>query len=400
MNQHYDIAVCGAGLVGLSFACELANTRFKVLLLDGANEPSLGPITEPCQDGYQLNSGYSPRVSALNLASVKMLENLGALSAVARRVTFKEMLVKDAAGTSSIAFTAEDIKQNDLGIIVENQLVVDGLLQQLHQADNVHLKFAAKLTSADPIDSGYRLGFDDDTTADCELLVGADGGNSIVRELAGLQTLAWDYGQNALVTTIQTELPHGEIARQWFTETGPLAFLPLADPHLCSIVWSTAEVDQLLSLDDGSFCDQLSENSEEDLGQVVACDKRFSFPLRQQQAYRYVKSNLALIGDAAHTIHPLAGQGANLGLADARTLASFIKQSVFSDESHGSLSLLNRYVRARQPHNIAMSIAMEAFKRLYAKQTPVIGWLRNTGMAVFENNKMIKATIARLASGQ
>ena len=413
--KDFDVIICGGGLVGLTLANALGDSHLTVALIDGQSCPVLAGANsteqneKPLLDNYKLRSGYAPRVSAINLASKNILENLGVWQEVNRICAFDQMSVRDTSGSAHIEFSAEDIKLESLGYIVENRQVLASLANKVSTYKNLTCYWNTKVEDVleeasetseqeSEFHRAYLLYAADEKLA-CDLLVGADGGNSRIRELANIKTIRWSYDQEALVTTIQTEQPHGGIARQWFTEEGPLAFLPLADPNFCSIVWSLNDVSLHKQASEASFCASLSVASEGELGEILGTDERFSFPLAQQHAFRYVKSNLALIGDAAHTIHPLAGQGANLGFADANALAIELKQAKFSESNIGDLRLLRRYEQSRQAHNLLMTSVMEAIKRLYTSSDPGINWLRNTAMKAANGNDMLKSMMTRLASG-
>jgi 2-octaprenylphenol hydroxylase len=413
--RDFDVIICGGGLVGLTLANALGSSNLSVALIDGQDcpllpDPDFQDVENTHLNQYQLQSGYDPRVSAINVASKNILENLGVWQNVNRICAFDQMSVRDASGSAQIKFFASDIKLESLGYIVENRQILAALANNLSAFTNITCFWNTRVKDIEenPAENrseaseenprAYLLHAEDKEMA-CDLLVGADGGNSRVRELADIKTLRWRYDQEALVTTIQTELPHGKVARQWFTQEGPLAFLPLADPHYCSIVWSLNDVSQHKNATPKDFCASLNEASENELGKIVGIDERFSFPLAQQHAFRYVKNNLALIGDAAHTIHPLAGQGANLGFADASALASELKQAKFSESGVGDLDLLRRYEKSRQAHNLLMTSVMEALKRLYTSGDPGVNWLRNTVMKVANDKAVLKTMMTRLASG-
>jgi len=398
METQFDIAVCGGGLVGLMFANLLSHTNYRIALIDAGPLPTSAPTSVPKLNGAELNSGYAPRVSALNASSMALLERCDVLSRLDRYARFSEMLVKDGEGTGEIRFSAEDIGLPQLGMVIENHWVVEMLYQRLTQIENVELLFDTEVLGISESSSGTEIRFGEDQMLICDLVVGADGGNSRVRELKGLRTGGWSYGQTAVVTTIQTEAAHHNIPRQWFTAEGPLAFLPLADPTLCSIVWSHRDAASILGLAPEAICALLTEASESDLGKVLALDQRFSFPLKQQHVYRYVSRGVALIGDAAHTIHPLAGQGANLGFADAEALAMEIRQTQFSGEKPGDINVLRRFSRARQPHNLVVAAAMETLKHMYGRQTPGVGWLRNQAMGLLKKSGPLKAILMKLVN--
>jgi 2-octaprenylphenol hydroxylase len=225
-----------------------------------------------------------------------------------------------------------------------------------------------------------------------------------VRELAGFRTREWDYGHRALVTTVETERGHGATAWQRFLSSGPLAYLPLPEHdghHFCSIVWSVEHglADDLEAMDEEAFRAALGAALEYRLGEVVACSARVCFPLRQRHAIDYIKPGVALVGDAAHTIHPLAGQGINLGLQDVAALADEVLAGVARGEDPGSYQLLRRYQRRRKGENLLMMAAMEGFKNLFgARQLPV-RWLRNQGLKWVDRSGPLKYQMMRHAMG-
>jgi 2-octaprenylphenol hydroxylase len=409
-----DVLVVGGGLVGLTLVNALKGSRLRVALID-SHPPPLGAasLDAPVEqtessvvDSFTLNSGVSPRVSAINLASETLLKRLGAWpTASEQRQAYTSMRVWDSRGTASIQFDAAMTPSDHLGTLVENAALTQALYQQAlcfkteAQHTEISLGYGLGLETLEAVEDGYLAVLTDGTRVRTRLLVGADGGASAVRQLTNLKITEWSYAQQAVVTTIQTEHNHEGIARQCFTPIGPLALLPLANPHWCSVVWSSDEASTLMALDDEQMCRRLTVASESVLGEVLAVDRRQVYPLQQRHALRYVKPSLALIGDAAHTIHPLAGQGANLGLADAQALARELQQCRFDGGSPGDISRLRRYERSRQPANVLMTAVMEGFKRLFNSSDPGVNWLRNTGMSMLNKQGTFKAMVARLASG-
>jgi 2-octaprenylphenol hydroxylase len=249
-----------------------------------------------------------------------------------------------------------------------------------------------------------RLTLDNHCVLSAQLLIAADGANSAVRRHFQFATKQWDYGQHAIVTTITTKNPNQLTAWQRFMPTGPLAFLPLnniGDDHCCSIVWSqdSAEAQRLMALDDKQFCKALSRASEYCLGEVLNIQKRHLIPLRQSHATDYVMPRVALIGDAAHSIHPLAGQGANLGFSDAQVLAQEIGQACARELDLGDLTLLKRYQRRRKPENLATMAAMEGFKRLFGAQNSTLRLIRNYGLSAINGLGAIKNKLVKQAMG-
>ena len=398
MDQQVDVLIVGGGLVGLSLACALTSSRLSITVIDagGAPEAVTGAAAE--RQDYSLRSGFEARVSAINPASREFLSRIDAWPAE-RICAFSRMSVWDGRGTAHIEFDADSISEPALGYIVENRNLLSSLRSA---ASGVDLRFDTEISAIESGPEGYRVQLADGEWLACRLLVGADGGNSLVRERCGIRTVGWRYGQDALVTNVMTSLLHGHTARQCFTAIGPLAFLPLETPdeNLCSIVWSTDRTDELLALDEGELCRRLTLAFEGALGEVIGVDKRYSFPLRQQHALSYVRPHLALIGDAAHVIHPLAGQGVNLGFGDARALAIELAECRFSGQSPGDVSLLRRYQRSRRPFNVMVSSAMEGFRRLYGGDRPAVNWVRNTGMRIVNDSGLVKSVVMKLACGR
>ncbi|MEX2367837.1 MAG: FAD-dependent monooxygenase [Pseudohongiellaceae bacterium] len=401
MRQQVDVLIVGGGLVGLALACGLSSSRVSVMVVDGQKAPAEGKTSPALRDGWQLNSGFDLRVSAVNPASKSYLERIGGWPRD-RTCAFTGMVVRDSRGSGCIEFNADHRGEPALGYVVENRNILANLRSQADTCKNLELRWESPITSIDLVDGVYRVQLDEATKVECGLLVGADGGNSLVRKSCGLRGFEWEYDQQALVTTVMTEVPHQQMARQWFTRHGPLAFLPLAsaDQTLTSMIWSSSEADGLMAMDDESFCHRVTEASEGTLGEIIACDIRRTFPLRQQHVFKYVAPHLVLIGDAAHTIHPLAGQGLNLGLADAQALGLLINECRFSGRQPWSPQLLRQYRLARQPANILMGLVMEAFTRLYTPDQPTVNWLRNTGTRLLDTSPRLKSLLVRLASGR
>lgn len=401
MAEHeYDVVVAGAGMVGAAFASLLATTEsgknLRIAVLEAR------PFEMP-----DLSESFDPRVVALTALSRKLLEDTGAWEQIAaRRVCpYQRMEVWEADGTGHIEFDCAEVRQPSLGHIVENALVVEALWQRLEALENVTLLCPATVVDLERQPEGVAISLADGSVINTKLLAAADGAQSKVRELCGLQLRQWEYGHHAIVTTVTTEKNHDFTARQRFLPEGPLAFLPLqtetGDCHQCSIVWSQqAEVAELLmTLDDDAFCEALTRAGESCLGNVVAVDKRYKIPLKQRHAVDYVVPGVALMGDAAHTIHPLAGQGVNLGFQDVIVLVEEVERAVSRGLSPGDMWALGRYQRRRKPHNLGTMAVMEGFKRLFEKQPLPIRLLRNDGMNTVNRLGPIKNLMVRQAMG-
>ncbi len=392
-----DLIIVGAGMVGSTLALALEGSGLDILVLDAS------PLEAA---DFDPQGGFEPRVSALSAASQRIFERLGAWPGMsARRVSpYTDMHVWDGSGTGQIHFSAETVHAEVLGHIVENRVVQDALLETMQRRGGQRLLGAARFERLERMPQGWQLTLDDGRQLNAPLLVAADGANSAVRRLAGCETREWDYLHQAIVTSVRCSEPHQRTAWQRFTDDGPLAFLPLerdGDQHWCSIVWSVTELEarRLMALDDVAFRAALGRAFEQRLGEVEEVDPRLCIPLRQRHAKRYVQPGLALIGDAAHTIHPLAGQGVNLGLLDAAVLAEVIEAAMARGERPEDIRVLSRFERRRMPHNLAMMAAMEGFERLFQADPLPLRWLRNTGLKAVQALPEAKALFVRQALG-
>ncbi|WP_339479718.1 MULTISPECIES: 2-octaprenyl-3-methyl-6-methoxy-1,4-benzoquinol hydroxylase [unclassified Pseudomonas] len=391
-----DLLIVGAGMVGSALALALQGSGLQVLLLDGS-PMSVKP--------FDPQAAFEPRVSALSTASQRILDRLGVWDGItARRASpYTDMHVWDGSGTGQIHFSAASLHAEALGHIVENRVVQDALLDRLHDGD-LGLLANARLEQMRRSGDDWLLTLADGRTLRAPLVIAADGANSAVRRLTGVATREWDYLHHAIVTSVRSARPHRMTAWQRFTDSGPLAFLPLerdGQHDWCSVVWSTppGEAQRLMALDETEFCSELERAFEGQLGTVLSADPRLCVPLRQRHAKRYVAEGLALIGDAAHTIHPLAGQGVNLGFLDAAMLAEVLLQAAGRGERLAGVKVLSRYERRRMPHNLALMAAMEGFERLFQADPLPVRWLRNTGLKLVDRMPEAKALFVREALG-
>ncbi|SCY86490.1 2-octaprenylphenol hydroxylase [Pseudomonas sp. NFACC37-1] len=396
MELRADLLIVGAGMVGSALALALQDSGLQVLLLDGS-PMSVKP--------FDPQAAFEPRVSALSTASQRILDRLGVWEGITTRRAspYTDMHVWDGSGTGQIHFSAASLHAETLGHIVENRVVQDALLDRLHDCD-LGLLANARLEQMRRSGDDWLLTLADGRTLRAPLVIAADGANSAVRRLTGVATREWDYLHHAIVTSVRSTRSHRMTAWQRFTDNGPLAFLPLerdGQHDWCSIVWSTTPEDaqRLMALDDSEFCNELERAFEGQLGPVLSADPRLCVPLRQRHAKRYVAEGLALIGDAAHTIHPLAGQGVNLGFLDAAVLAEVLLHAAGRGERLADVKVLSRYERRRMPHNLALMAAMEGFERLFQADPLPVRWLRNTGLKLVDRLPEAKALFVREALG-
>lgn len=378
-------------MVGSALGCALGEQGFSVAVIE-LREPE----TSWPQDEIHL------RVSALNHASQCILENLGVWRRMdgMRISPYREMHVWDATGSGSVHFHAADIGEPDLGHIVENRVTQLALWEKLEQLNPVNIHCPERIESLEKPGAHQLLHLTGGATITADLVVAAEGANSPLREMAGISSSGWQYNQHAIVATIWPEQHHREVARQRFMPTGPLAFLPINDGR-CSIVWSTspAEASRLMALDDETFCSELSEAGEWMLGAVNRVGPRGEFPLRLRNANQYIKPGLALVGDAAHGIHPLAGQGVNLGFLDAATLTDILQDARKAGHALGAFPTLRRYERARKGADMVMLGVMDLFKRLFSNDNRPLSLIRNLGLDLADASGPIKHLIMRRAMG-
>ena len=417
--EDYDIVIIGGGITGLALARCLQDSNLRLALVDAGPGDSASPESDSSSAGSAQSGSrqrFEPRVSALTMASTELLRRLKAWEGILAHgaCPFQDMVVWDAEGTGSVHFAAAEVHQFAFGYITENAAITASL-NELLQQDRLTL---LRNTTVEDIASGrlssidthhHRVRLNNGSLLNARLLVGADGGNSLVRRRLNFKVKEWDYGQQAIVTTVKTQHSHNYTAWQRFLPSGPLAFLPLLNPDssgaddqfYSSIVWSCrAELAQeLMGLDDDAFAARLEQAFEARLGRVEQVDPRHAFPLRQMHATNYVAEGAALVGDAAHTIHPLAGQGVNLGLQDVEVLARVIEEALHRHEDFSSRQVLSRYQRQRKGPNLAMMGVMEGFKRLFESDDLMLRWLRNTGFNQVDRLPVVKRQLMSRAMG-
>lgn len=387
-STSFDIVVIGGGMVGAVLAVALERAGFAVGLVEAKRPPA-----------FDASGDYDLRVSAIAPGPRRLLENLGLWEPVAaRRVSpYRGMRVWDAGGRALLEFEHSALGLPELGHIVENNLIVDaawaalGGVRVFCPAMLKTLKVGADAASVE-LDDGRRLS--------ASLVVGAEGANSPVRRLAGIPTVGWSYRQRCTVGSVTPEKPHRAIAWQRFTPTGPVAFLPLADGR-CSLAWHADEplADELAALDDATFCARLTHASDGVLGEIRSVGRRAAFPLRLLHAADYARERVALVGDAAHVVHPMAGQGVNLGLLDAAVLADVLERGREAGRDPGDAALLRRYQRPRKTENLAMLAATDVFKHVFGNRHPVAAFLRDRAIAAADGLAPVKQTMMRHAAG-
>lgn len=387
MNRQTDIIIVGGGMVGGTLALALAQqSNLQITLLEA--KP---PATLTADDAWQL------RVSAINSASQQLFTTLSVWQQLMpqRLGPYDTMQVWEK--NSLLDFAAADIGAPWLGHIIENGHLEQAIFQQLQTHKNIELLCPANASAL----ANQTITLDNGDILTAPLIIAADGSHSKIRDWAEIPAQGWAYQQQGLVAVVETELAHQQCARQHFLPGGPLAFLPLAASHQCSIVWSlpNKQADELKNSHETAFCEQLAQAFDFKLGKLRLLSERAAFPLNLQHTQFYVKTGLALVGDAAHSVHPLAGQGVNLGLQDARVLADIVCKAHHQGRSVGSLQVLKKYQRARLAENTLMQLSLDGINRLFASDLPGLAKLRQFGLQQVNRLDFLKNQLIRQAAG-
>jgi 2-octaprenyl-3-methyl-6-methoxy-1,4-benzoquinol hydroxylase/2-octaprenylphenol hydroxylase len=387
----HDVAVVGAGMVGAALALRLAESGFDVALIEAREPPP-----------WRAEDDVDLRVVALAPSSVAFLDRVGAWKNIAasRAYAYTHMHVWDAAAPGALNFDAREQGESALGYIVENRLIQSALWNSLKQA-HIALRVPANVVSTD-VDADRRvLALDDGTSLSAKLVIAADGAESALRKMAGIETTERGYAQRAIVAHVKTDRPHESTAWQRFLPHATLAFLPLGDGR-SSIVWSAPvdEVERLLALDDAAFCRELGAAFDFRLGNITATTKRVAIPLRLLLAKRYVAPRLALAGDAAHVVHPLAGQGVNLGLRDAAELADALIDARESKRDFAAEIVLRRYERRRRSDDSLSAYAFDAIQRVFGSERLPLAAARGAVLSIVDRLPPLKKLFARHAAGR
>jgi len=388
MNNQYDVLIAGGGMVGGTLACALGGSGLRVGVIEA-------------QTMAAVDKDRGLRVSAITLASQTVFENVGAWDGMcAQRVAPVEVM-RVWEDNSMLNFDSAELGEPCLAWIIENSVIVAALAARLCRFANIEVLSPARVATAQAGEERVIVQLEDGRELQAKLLVGADGADSLVRRAAGICWTRHNLGQSAIVAVVQTERAHERTAWQHFLTTGPLAFLPLADPQQVSIVWSadTVRATELMNLDVTAFNAELQTAFGDYLGSVRLASERAAIPLALGFAHQYTSHRAALIGDAAHTVHPLAGQGVNLGILDAATLAEVLLAAAGKKRDLGAQALLRRYERARKGADQGMQAVTGGFRYLFGSQLPGLRALRDGGLRVTEQLQPVKNYLMRRASG-
>ncbi len=389
-SNQYDILIVGAGLAGATLACALKPSGLNIAVLDR------NPLPQPPQGDYEL------RVSSLNRGSERILRQINAWQHIddTRAYEYKKVEVCQENSTSTLTFNCADVGEPYMGRMIENANVVQALIRQAGTNRNNSIINGITITDLS-LNEDYATLFTNQGEMHARLLVGADGPRSIIRKMAGFDEVQGFYGQQCIVGTIHFDGDHRQTAWQKFLSTGPLGILPLA-PGYCSLAWSCENEFAIERLNESQaqFKESLEFALGGHLGQIIDAPERISYPLSHMHPQRYVTHRLALIGDAAHTIHPLAGLGANLGITDAAVLAKVITEKITLNQADpGQYDLLRGYERWRKPLNQVYLSTMSALNMLFSEKLSAFSQLRSAGLRLADKITPAKRLLMRRAMG-
>ena len=388
MSERFDIVVAGAGMVGACAALSLARSGFRIALIEPA-AINLAPVGE--------SAIYGERVSAISPLSEQVLTRLGVWSELdqSRLCRYEQMFIWHENGDASIQFDSVELARESLGTIIENQQIQRALLTACESQPEIEwLQPDAIKSIVENSQTGIALKLKSGVDLEADLLLVADGRNSSTRELAGLEAINGSYGQTAIVANVETENPHQFTAWQRFLSTGPLAMLPLANGQ-SSIVWSCdiELADELIAMDDDLFCNALSRAFEYKLGEVKSIGKRLSFPLGWHSCEQWLRDRILLIGDAAHGVHPLAGQGLNLGFGDVDLLT----RQIGGLDKPWHRARLRQFERQRKSETAVATHLFSGLKWIYGTDNAGISQIRNLGMHAVQANPWCRRLLMQQA---
>ena len=389
-TQQFDVIIVGAGLAGATLACALAPSELKIALIDRNPSPSAP------------EGDYELRVSSLNRGSENILRQINAWKYIDenRAYPYDKVQVCQQDGSSTLTFDSTEIGEPYMGQMIENSNVVHALMRLTETHDNISFIHGVNITESVNEDDHVDI-ITEQGKFKGKLLVGADGPRSFIRKLSGFEEVQGFYGQKCIVGTVHFDGNHQKTAWQRFLATGPLGILPLA-PGYCSLAWSCENsfADERLAESEEDFIEALEQAFDGHLGKILRMPKRISYPLTHMHPQRYITHRVALIGDAAHTIHPLAGLGANLGITDAAALAkTLLEQCQKKNTDPGQHETLRRYERWRKPQNQLYLSTMSGLNMMFSEKLNSISGLRSVGLQIADKFTPAKNLLMQRAMG-
>lgn len=392
MKTDYDVIVAGGGLNGPTLALALAGAGMRVAVVDPRPADARGDV------------GFDGRAYALAVASQRLLKALGLWSGLAensqpiKEVKASQGQPGEGAAALFLHFDSAEIEEGPVGYMLEDRFLYRALLAAM-EGQVGHMP-GISVTGHEERAADIRIDLSDGQQLTARLLVGADGRGSGVAQRTGITRRGWDYGQTALVAAIDHDLPHDGIAHQYFMSTGPLAILPLPG-NRSSVVWSetNTNAEAIKALPDDEFLKVLRHRFGDFLGAISLAGKRFSYPLSLSLAERYVAPRVALVGDAAHGVHPIAGQGLNLGLRDVAALAETLVEAARRGEDFGTEAVLERYQQWRRFDATSLALGMDAVNHLFANENPLLRNIRGAGMGIVTAIPFMRRGFMRQAAG-
>lgn len=389
--MNYQVTIVGGGVAGALLALYLGKARVNTCLID-KGKPSL-----------KLANPFIGRTTSLNLSSINSLREAGIWETIEKNSQqFEEIYVWDAEGSSSVQFNAAEISRKDLGVIVHNNIILEAIFNELEKIPEIRLIEEDSLMDVKHDPHKVEISTHAGLNIMSELLIGADGSLSKVRDLSQIPIRTWSYQQQALVASVVTEKSLNKTAFQIFTDTGPIALLPLAQgSNEASLIWSTDEEygQKILKLERNLLMQELRLKTEDRFGEIICKEDIDSFPLHQLHAKKFYKGRSILVGDSAHTIHPLAGQGLNLGIADVKELSELLTSANRYGRALYDKEILRSYSKKREPESYKMIALMEAFKRGFGSENIWIKLGRSFAFDFANNTKALKQRLIKEAAG-
>lgn len=388
-SQSFDVIIAGGGMVGMSMALMLARAGLRVAVLERGGMPA------------QLEASFDGRVSAISLGSTYILREAGAWQHMLPHAEpIRDIRVSDGATPFFLHYDHHEVGSDPFGYIVENRYIRTGLQQEAANLTGLSIIERILITDVTRDTAGVRVTLNSGQILHARLVIGADGRQSQMRQLAGIATTSWDYEQTAIVCTISHELPHEGLAQERFLPAGPFAVLPMTG-NRSSLVWVEPKdrAPIYMELDEAEFVQEITERVGEYLGTIRTVGSRFTYPLSLLHANSYVGTRLALIGDAAHGIHPIAGQGVNLGFRDVADLSKLIIEAHKAGQDIGSDALLASYGRLRRVDNITMLAVTDGLNRLFTSDLVPLRLARDLGMWAVGKMPGLKRIFMRHAMG-